>query len=98
MTLPAGSSVASRLRPFYLHVVRNFAIHLESGADLPTIQIPLSHRDLKVTARYIHLSQWHLHAPSRRNAHRMRSTRLVAQPHGRFPREKRLSSLCLQLL
>ncbi len=43
-----------------------FGTHLlEVGADLHTIRILLGHHNVKETARYVHLSQRHLHATPR---------------------------------
>jgi site-specific recombinase XerD len=45
------------------HSRHTFATHLmESGADLPTIQLLMGHEMLQDTTVYLHLSRRHLHA------------------------------------
>jgi integrase/recombinase XerD len=55
------SGLSKRFGP---HTLRHtFATHLmESGTDLPTIQLLMGHQKLQDTTLYVHLSRRHLHA------------------------------------
>ena len=55
------AGIPKAVRP---HLLRHsFATHLvESGADLPTVQVLLGHTDLKPTSIYLHLSERHIKA------------------------------------
>ena len=56
-----AAGITKNVRP---HLLRHsFATHqVESGADLPTVQLLLGHSDLKATSIYLHLSERHLKA------------------------------------
>ena len=55
------AGLSKRLGPHTLR--RTFATHLiESGTDLPTLQLLMEHQKLQDTTLYVHLSRRHLHA------------------------------------
>ena len=55
------AGLSKRLGPHTLR--RTFATHLiESGTDLPTLQLLMGHQKLQDTTLYVHLSRRHLHA------------------------------------
>jgi integrase/recombinase XerD len=78
------AGIRKRVTP---HTLRHsWATHLlEDGTDLRTIQVLLGHEDLETTARYLHLSQHHLHAVS--NPLESLAVSDVAQSDRRFRRK-----------
>ena len=80
------AGIRKRVTP---HTLRHsWATHLlEDGTDLRTIQVLLGHEDLETTARYLHLSQHHLHAVS--NPLETLAVSDVAESDRRFRRKDR---------